>query len=147
MAGEFPDPSAAQRFRDGIAFAMEMGAPPEEERQVTFLFAPQLVYNRPTDESGLPFDPTATVTEEAVPPVRVPCAVQFYDSRGQVTELGILSPTRVEITLLDEHYELVKDAIAVVIDGDRFNYRKTEPPSGLFSVGLYVLHFDAEDDK
>lgn len=138
------DPDA---FRDGIHLAMQMGAAPEADEQVTFLFAPQLVYNSPTDDSNVPFDPSATVVETTPAPVRVPCAVEYFDATAQLTELGAVSPTRVEILLMDVDYEQVKDAVAVVIHGDRYNYRKTEPPSGLFSVGIYTLHFDAEDES
>jgi hypothetical protein len=34
----------------------------------------------------------------------------------------------------------------VVAHGDRYNYRRTEPPTGLFDVGLYVMHFTAQSE-
>lgn len=146
MAGQGPG-FDADEFRSAIQFAMTMGAAPKEEEQVTFLFAPQLVYSAPTDDTNVPFDPNATVVETMPEPVRVPCAVEYFDATGQLTELGIVAPTRVELLLLDTDYEQVKDAVAVVIHGDRYNYRKTEPPSGLFTVGIFTLHYDAVDES
>jgi hypothetical protein len=34
-----------------------------------------------------------------------------------------------------------------MIDGDRYNYRRTEPPRGLFDVGVYRVHVLAEDES
>jgi hypothetical protein len=147
LAGAFPGgEAAARRFRQGAAFAMGMGTPSDEQDAVSFLVDDTAAAPGPVDENGLPFDP-AVQRPRILRTVRVPCAVEYFDSRGEVTQLGIVTPSRVVLTLLDEHYALVKDAVAVVIDGDRFNYRKAEPPVGLFSVTVHRLQFDAVDDK
>lgn len=140
MAGSDPGFNSGE-FREAIRFAMKMGAAPDEEAQVYFHFANTLVYNRPVDGSNTPFDPSATVTTAALPPVQVDCAVEYFDSENQPTAFGLLAPSRVAITLLDDDYEQVKDCAYVVIHGDRYDYRRTEPPSGLFDVGIYVMYF------
>lgn len=146
MAGRNPDFNARQ-FRDAIRFVYEMAAPPVEEQQATFIFASELIYVGASDDQDVPFDPDATVQRVTPDPVRVPCAVEYFDNQGQpARSFGILQPTRVAVTLLDEDYIQVKDAIRVVIDGDTYEYRRTEPPSGLFDVGLYVMHFSAESE-
>ena len=148
MAGTFPG-GGADRFRDGIRFAMEMGAPPEEANQATFIFPPVLEYveGEKVDASGVPFSADVPVREKRPDPVRVPCAVEFYDERGQQSNLGDIHATRVKVLLLDEEYEKVKGCEAVLLGGDTYLYRYTTPPSGLFSVGIFELWFFAERER
>ena len=129
------DPAA---FRDAIRFTYTMAATPVADDQVTFHFASTLVYNTNVDADGRPFDPNATVTRTTPTPVKVPCAVEYIDAEDQPTNFGLIAPSKLKITLLDEDYAKVKDAIYVVLQGDRYNYRRTQPPSGLFDVGLYT---------
>lgn len=134
-------------FRDAIHFAMRLGAAPEADEQITFHFESQLTYNLAhTDGANVPFDPTATVTAYTPEALRVDCAVEYFDAENQPTGFGLLAPTRLAITLLDEDYEKVKNASYVVAHGDRYDYRRTEPPSGLFDVGLYVMHFTCRSE-
>lgn len=146
MAGTSRDFNAAD-FREGIAFAMEMGAAPLEENRLTFHFSSTLVYTGPVDGENVPFDADADLASSETPdPVTVPCAVKYYDREGLLTNLGIVQPTRIEVTLLDDDYEQVKEASYVTAGGDRYDYRRTEPPSGLFDVGLFVMHFAARSE-
>lgn len=136
----------AGAFRTNIRFVFGMAAAPLAEEQAAFYFPSQLVYNRSVDTEDVPFDPAATVTSTPSLPVRVPCAIEYFDNDGVTGAFGIITPTRLAITLLDEDYAKVKGAVYVVVGGDRYNYRRTEPPAGLFDVGLYVLHFQAENE-
>lgn len=136
----------AQGFRDGIRLAMEIGAAPNPADRITFHFPSQLVYNSPADGDHVPFDPTATVTRQEPPTVQVDCAVEYFDAENQPTSFGLLAPTRLVLTLLDEDYQRVKDCSYVVAHGDRYDYRRTEPPSGLFDVGIFVMHFTAQSE-
>lgn len=145
MAGSDPGFNAGA-FRDAIQFAMRVGAAPDPANQVYFHFSSQLTYNVPTDGANVPFDPHATVTAMTAPPVVVDCAVEYFDAENQPTSFGLLAPSRLAITLLDEDYEKVKTADYVVCHGDRYDYRRTEPPSGLFDVGLYVMHFTSRSE-
>jgi hypothetical protein len=155
MAGVFPG-GGADRFREGIRFSMDMGAAPEEVLQATFLFPSQLVFVDPddagttVDQAGVPFDPDVPVQRVTPDPVRLPCAVEYYDATGQqaqrMGDLGIVSTSRVKVLLLDEEYEQVKGCDRVVIDGDTYWYRRTQPPSGLFDVGIFELWFHSEQE-
>lgn len=135
----------ARAFRQNIRFVMAMGAPPSEGEQATFYFPSQLVYNANTDAEDVPFDPNATVTRVIPPSVRVPCAVEYKDVNGELTDFGVITPSKASITLLDEDYAQVKGCAYVVLRGEKFAYRSTEYPTGLFDVGVYVMHFVAED--
>lgn len=136
----------AQAFRDGVRFAMDMAAPVEAVDQATFYFPNVLVYNRPVDADNVPFDPASTVTSQPVTPVRVTCAIEYFDADGLPTNFGTVTPSKITITLLDEEYERVKSCSSVVVGGERYVYQRTEPPLGLFEVGLFTLHFTAEDE-
>lgn len=144
MAGKFPSPGGADRFRAGIRFAMDMALPPEEDQQVTFYFPAQLVYTGPTDDEGIPFDPDTSVTRDQPDPVRVPAAVEYMDANGELTGFGVVNPSRIAVLLLDEEYAKVKGAAYVMVGGEKYAYRRTEPPTGLFDVGIWRVHFDAE---
>ena len=133
-------------FRESIRFVYTMAAPTVLADQITFFTAPQLVYNTPVDAEDVPFDPAATVTRVQSVGVQVPCAVEYLDVEGQAIVFGTVTPSKVVVTLLDEDYQRVKDVSYVVIAGERYNYRRTEPPSGLFDCGLYVIHFLAENE-
>ena len=134
-------------FRNAIRFVYDMAAAPVDEERLTFYFASQLVYNTGVDGENVPFDPTATVTRIVPPPVRnVPCGITYRDRQGEEIVFGTVTATRLAVTLLDEDYERVKGCDYVVIGGDKYIYKRTEPPSGLFDVGLYTMHFTAESE-
>jgi hypothetical protein len=95
----------------------------------------------------VPFDPHATVTNVTPAPVKVDCAIEYFDAENQPTDFGLLAPTRISITMLDDAYEKVKGCAYVVIAGDRYDYRRTEPPVGLFDVGVWTMHFTSPSDS
>lgn len=145
MAGRNPGFNPHE-FRNAIRFVYDMAAPPVEDDQVTFYGESTLVYTGSVDDDSIPFDPASTVVRQPAPGIRVPCAVEYFDSQGEPVVFGMVTPSRVAITLLDEDYAAVKGATYVVIAGDRYLYRRTEPPTGLFDVGLHVMHFVAENE-
>lgn len=145
MAGSSSEFNSAE-FREAIQFAMTMGAAVDVGERATFHFPSQLVYNGAADGADVPFDPQATVTRNTPPPVQVNCAIDYFDADNQATSFGLLAPTRLAITLLDEDYEKVEGCSYVVVHGDRYDYRRTEPPSGLFDVGVYTMHFVAQNE-
>lgn len=137
----------AAGFREGISFAMAMGAAISAEERLTFHFPQQVTNASAADGNKVPFDPSQSPTRTpARPPVQVDCAVDYYDLEGQPTAFGIVAPSRLTVTVLDEEYQQIEGCAYVVAHGDRYNYRRTEPPGGLFDVGLYVLHFTAENE-
>lgn len=136
----------ARAFREAIRFTYTMAASPVTEEQVAFYKPSELVYNVPVDDDNVPFDPNSTVQRVIPPPVRVPCSVEYIDAEGQPVPFGTVTASRIKCSLLDEDYALVKGSAYVVIAGEKYTYRRTEPPTGLFDVGLYVMHFRAENE-
>lgn len=136
----------ASEFRSNIHFAMQLGAAPDEGEQAVFHFPSQLVYTGTADGDDIPFDPTVTVVSTEPPTVRVDCAIEYFDAENQPTNFGLMAPSRIIVTLLDEDYDKVKHCAYVVIHGDRYDYRRTEPPAGLFDVGVYTMHFTSQSE-
>lgn len=135
-------------FTDGILTAMAVGTPPDPADRAVFVFADTTTVAGSVDDGGVPFDVAATPTRTPGQEIfNVPCAIEYIDVAGQVADLGILQPTKIKVTLLDEQYELVKGFDHVRIAGDRYYYRKTEPPTGMVTKTVYVIHCAAEDDR
>lgn len=145
MAGTIPGFNA-DTVRAGLRLAMSVGLPPVEADQPTFFFSPVVTNTGPADEEGVPFNPDTRPTVAPPKQVKVPCAVEYSDVSGKVEGVGIVQPSRVSITLLDEEYAKVKGFAYVVIAGNRYFYRKTEPPVGLVSIGVWTIHCVAEDE-
>lgn len=146
MAGTNRNFNAAA-FRTAIRSVMTMGTPPVAADALTFCWLPRDVVVDHKDGEGVPFDPAATITRSAKPPVSKPCAVEYIDAQGQPTPFGAIVPSRVRVTLLDDDYKVVGDANYVFIAGDRY-MRHHEPPShGLFTVGVHQIIYVAENES
>lgn len=145
MAGRNAGFSAGE-FRSAIRFVYEMAAAPLEAEQATFYGESTLVYAGSVDDDAIGFNPASTVVRQPAVGVRVPCGIEYFDSQGETVVFGTIAPSRVVITLLDQEYVLVKDSAYVVLGGDKYLYRRTEPPTGLFDVGLYAMTFVAENE-
>jgi hypothetical protein len=138
---------SAKDFRKNIRFVFDMAAPTVDGEQATFYFSDGVAYAAPVDQEDVAFDPHAAVqtTQVAKAPVKVSCGVEYLDAQGNPVEFGIVTPARARITMFDEDYAKVKGCIFVALRGERFNYRNTEYPQGLFDVALYTLNFTAVD--
>jgi hypothetical protein len=132
-------------FRSAITSAMEMGLPQQVSERVTFVWTPEKSFavadleGNPYDFSGSP----QTVVEKN--PVSVPVSVEFNASKPDGTAIGDFGETRVILTILDIHYEQVRGADKVLIDGDTFTVDYVGPPTGLFDVTVYTLYLVSVD--
>lgn len=136
----------ANAVRAGLRTAMRVGMPPEQANQPVFYMPSVETATKPTDSEGVPFDPTYRPTYQPRTSVRVTCSVEYIDGDGKVSGFGIVSPTKVVLTLLDTEYAQVKGFEYVVISGIRFFYLRTETEKGLVSVGLWKIHCRSEDE-
>lgn len=136
----------AEDFRNNIRIAMTVGLPPDTSDQPLFVFPSAVANTEPADDEDVPFDSAARPTVTTPTSKQVPCAIEYVDAAGKVENFGVIVPSKVMLTLLDEDYEQIKGFSYVVIGGDRFYYSKTETPLGLDSVGIWIVHATAEDD-
>lgn len=148
MAGTDPRFDAAA-FRQNITFAMEMGLPNDPDDQPTFFFKRQKQWPSGTvlDQEGNALDPNVAPVYVNPAPVKVPCAVELETGTIEEISVGQFVSTRMIITLLDEHYDTVKNAIAVEHSGDRYKIRYERPKLGLFDVNVHQFVCTAEDES
>jgi hypothetical protein len=147
MAGTNPAFDATT-FRDGIRFAMNMGLPSNVADRPTFYFTSTVTYplGTPLDENGVPFDPTVAPSVTTPPFVRVPCAVETSIALADELPVGMFRKAKATLTLLDQDYQLVKDATEVSLGGDRYVISDSEPPLGMFDVTIYRLICFGKDE-
>lgn len=146
MAKNLPAGFNAAEVIAGLHRAMEFGEPTRTEDRATFYTVTTTAAGGPVDEDGVPFDPTVRPTRSTTSK-QVKCAVEFADRADLSETFGIIQPTRVKITLLDAEYQQVKDFAYVVVGGDRYNRRITEPPVALGSIDVWTVHCVAEDES
>ena len=129
----------------GLHEAMAFGEPTRTSDKATFVKIAESSSVVPRDDDGVPFDvgqrPTRTPSS-----VQVPCAVEFVDRADAMETFGVVQATRIKVTLLDPDYQRVKGFRYVVIGGDKYNYRLTEPPVALGSIDVWTVHCVAEDE-
>lgn len=136
----------ADAFIAGIHLAMSIGAPADEEDRATFHFAPVVTNTDPADDENVPFNIDATPVVNTPATKTVPCAIQYVDAEGKVENFGIIVPAKVVLTFLEEDYLQIVGFDWVAIAGNRYYYRKTAPPVGMFTVGVWEVHCVAEDE-
>lgn len=138
MAGSSPDFNLAE-FNANIRAAMEMGATLAEEDRATFHF-PETGTSTHRSEDDVPWNPAVVQDRAGKDPVVVPCAVDYEEPADQDTRLGLIRPTRLSITLLEDDYRAIEGCSHVVYGGERYEYRATQV-GALFDAGVYVVKF------
>jgi hypothetical protein len=129
-------------FRDRIRFAMTMGAPTNPAEQVTFMWNPDRTFDG-ADPAGVPYDLRGTPTSDSTKdPVVVPVAVQWQAGGETGTDLGSFDSTKAVLTILDQDYDLVKDADYVLIGGHEYDI-ESRIVLGIFDVAVNQMHVHA----
>lgn len=150
----------AAKFRAGVLGAMQMGAPPDAIRRATFIFPPgarryerdgvPLTVPPRLDRDGRPFDPHIAVITEPGREVVVDCAIEMTlavrSADGEEGPVGAFRHTRVNVTLLDAEYQLVKGCKELRYNGDVYLYGYEPQGLGLFGVGVHTMIFYARDE-
>lgn len=138
----------ADEFRSAIRATMTMGLPNKVEERATFRWIVRKDWAQ-EDSGGVPFDLTSTPTRvEEHPDVQIPIAWAFSARPAQSvsTEMGEFDLGRVEMTILDVDYELVRGAELVVLGGNIYEIAFVAPPVGLFDVTVYTVYANARDE-
>lgn len=147
----------SQEFREAITFAMNMGLPQDPSERATFHFratrtywttdaTPVEVVNPRVDQNGNPIDPNIRVVRDHPTPVQIPVAVEFGTAGVDERPVGSFKPTKATITVLDEYWPQVKNAIEVELGGDRYVISFRHPPVGLFDVTIYTIECFAQSE-
>lgn len=131
----------------GLRQAMGFGEPTRVEDRATFVSFRDLPGNVPTDDDGVPWDVNARRVRTPSASVQVACAIEWSDAADRRETFGTINPTGIKLTLLDPDYQKVKGFEYVVIGGDKYLPRETEPPIALGSIDVWVVHVAAEDES
>lgn len=141
----------ADAFRNAITSTMQMGMPGGAAEMATFQWRTGKTYGVEADSSGVPFDFTASPTSTSPhADVIVPVALEFSGNVSGVTELtpdGSFENPYAVLTLLDIHHSQIVGANTVLLGGNTYVIRYTEPPIGLFEVTVYRIHLQAIDES
>jgi len=131
----------------GLRQAMGFGERTRTADKATFVsFADQLE-DVATDDRGVPWDVNVRRTRTPSATVQVPCAVEWVDAADSRGSYGTINATRIKLTLLDPDYQKVRGFEYVVIGGDKYLHRETEPPIALGSIDVWIVHVAAEDES
>lgn len=133
-------------FLAGISTAMRVGVPEREADQLVFVFGDDVSVTGSQDADEVPYDPAVVPTVVAGKRVRVLCAAEYLDARGQAVEFGIITPSSLRITLMDAEYQKVKGFAFVVAGGDKYLYRRTAPAMGMVTATVWTIYCVAEDE-
>lgn len=141
---------SVDKFRQAITSAMEMGLPNAEEERLTFRWKTVKTFNAQSDRSGVPFDLNATpATVTAKDDVQVPGAVEMTRIAPDGTPIGQFDHPYAKITLLDIHWNPIKDPRPdeVLLGGNVYDISFVAPPFGLGEVTVYELYAIARDES
>lgn len=146
MAGPTPAGFDRNAVLAGLRTAMQFGAPSNVADRATFFMPRVYSTTESVDDLGVPFDPD--VRPVASSPVKhtVPCAIDYVDAQGKLENFGIIVASKIIITLLSPDYDTVEGFEYVVIAGQKYLYRKTEPPVALGTLDVWTVHCQAEDE-
>lgn len=146
----------ADAFRNAIRFAMQMGSPPDTDKQAVFIKKSTSrtfwknnvqVSNPRLDRDRMPLDPEVEVRDGADEEISVDCAIEVSSLTGNETPIGLINASsKVTVTVLDEQYALVKGAQELRYNGDIYKYGYEPEGLGLFDVGINTLVFYAEQE-
>lgn len=139
------------QFRQAIRFAMQMGTPPDPDKQALFVFRPtsrtfwkngvELGSPPRLDRDGKPLDPTIEVRRIEAATKRVDCAVEIVRADAEELPVGTFRQTKAVVTVLDEQYDEIRGCSEMVYNGDRYKYGYEPEGLGLFDVGINTMIF------
>lgn len=142
MAGSNPDFNSSE-FRSGIRTAMTMGSPVDDVP--VFHFPDTSTSDTPAAADGVPFDPSTVEDITTGETVSVTCGIEYSDYAQVTTNIGVLTPSAVRISVLDTEYEQIKGCHKVVIGDNEYIYSHTMLPSVMFDVQIFDVIFRAVD--
>lgn len=148
-------------FRNAIKFAMQMGAPNMDGRQIAFvkknntvtyhLGSELLTTGDPrlkVDRDGKPLNPNIRVTKGQDTVVDgIDCAIEIKQVQRDELPVGNFRPIRATVTVLDVDYAEIKDCRELLYNGDRYQYGFEPEDYGLFEVDVHSIVFYALEDS
>lgn len=139
----------ATAFRTAIKNTMMMGLPNAVEKRATFRWKTKKTFDK-HDSGGNPYNfESQPLTVTAKDDVQIPVAVEFVDSQALTVAnpAGQIESPKIKVTVLDDEFPSVQGADLIVLDGASYEINFVEPPQGLFTVTIYIIHATAFDES
>jgi len=138
----------AAAVREGLRLAMQVGLPPDTDDQPLFVMPTTVSGDAVNvlDAAGTPFNPSYRPTRSVPATVRVPCAIEYFDGAGKIESFGLVAPSHVLLTLLDQDFAQVKGFVYVVIGGNKYWFEREFAPLGLVDVGVHQIKCRSDDE-
>lgn len=137
-------------FRAAIKSTMQMGMPNAIKERATFIWKDEAAY-AVSDFGGDPLDfnsPTTSGDEiKKGKQLQVECAYETVSRVGTFTPIGDFENPTARIYLADDAYAQVKTAWKVILGGNTYSIKYTEPPVSLFAFTLYTIYAQADDES
>ncbi len=142
MSGTFFDRSSVLA---GIHLAMEFGQPNTATDRATFYMPRTVTASGNLDQDDVPMNPNNLRNFSSLVKKTVKCAVEYFGAQGKDTNLGVMVPDKVKLTLLDPEFDQIEGFEYVVISGSKYLYWKSEPVLGLGAIDVHQIWCKAED--
>jgi hypothetical protein len=138
----------ANAVREGLRLAMQVGLPPDTDDQPLFVMPTTVSGDsvNALDAAGTPFKANYRPARTAPVTKRVPCAIEYFDGAGKIESFGLVAPSHVLLTLLDQDFAQVKGFSYVVIGGNKYWYERELVPLGLVDVGVHQVKCASDDE-
>lgn len=154
---DFPE----EVVRNGLLFAMQMGAPNDASERVKFIMKGSgrqyflndvEVFPAPDgdlkiDRDGLPLNPEVEVVNATDQEIEVDVAIEIEEVNADETPVGNFRPVRATVTLMQEEYEQVDGCRELAYNNDRYGYGYEPDSIGLFGMNFHVMIFYALDES
>lgn len=152
IAVNFPE----ERVRKALHFAMQMGSPNDQTRQVRFIRRGSTlsyqdadgypVDNPRVDRDGRPLSPDIRLVQNNDQDLNVDCAIEITPADADELPVGDFRPVKAEVTLHDTEYAEVAGCNEILYNGDRYRFGYEPEIPSLFGIDFHVLIFYALDE-
>lgn len=149
-------------FRNGITFAMQMGAPNlagraavfvKESTAVRYFVGADEVFPPPDgtlrlDREGKPLNANVRMVREQDTEIEgIDCAIEIQEADAEELPVGNFRPVKAVVTILDEEYAKIEGARELQFNGDEYAYGYEPETNGLFGVDVHTMIFYAKDES
>lgn len=147
--------------RNAFLFAMQVGKPEDEVRQVRFIKKsagrtyfkgeveqfPAPIGNLRLDRDGRPLDPEVRIVQAADEEVNVDVAIELTEATAEEIPVGNFRPVKATVTLMTEEYAQIQGSRELVYNTDRYGFAYELDATGLFDLTVHTLIFYALNES
>lgn len=157
ITGSFP----SQQVRNAFLYAMQVGKPEDQTRQVKFIkkasgrryfledqevFLPPLGSLR-VDREGRPLNPEVRVEQAIDQEIYVDCAIELTQAAADELPVGNYRPVKATVTVMRQEYDEIAGCRELIYNNDRYVFAYELTATGLFDITVHTLIFYAINES